>query len=65
MDWNKCKKLILQDYNRKKTRKLNRGEFCKYLVEQIVSESFKVTFWFRILSYLQNKGCFCKVFFIH
>lgn len=63
MDWNKCKKLILQDYNRKKTRKLNRGEFCKYFVEQIVSESFKVTFWFRILSYLRNKGCLCKVFF--
>lgn len=55
MKWRECKKLILQDYNRKKKKKLKRGVILKYFSELIINESFKISFWFRVLSYLQNK----------
>ena len=63
MNWDNCKALILQDYNRKETTKLNRGAFFKYFFKLIVCESFKVTFWFRILSYLRNKGVLSKLLY--
>lgn len=63
MDWKECKNLILQDYNRKETIKLDRGGFYKYFVKLIANESFKVTFWFRILSYLRNKGPLSKLLY--
>lgn len=58
MNWNECKSLILQDYNRKKSIKLKRGSFHKYFVALVSSESFKVSFFFRILTYLQGKRVF-------
>ena len=63
MNWRECKNLILQDYNRKETTKLNQGTFYKYFTKLIVSESFKVTFWFRVLSYLRNKGVLSKLLY--
>lgn len=63
MNWEECKILILQDYNRKKPLKIKHAILHKYLKELIVSESFKLSFWFRIIAYLQNKSQFSKLIY--
>ena len=55
MKWKECKRLILLDYNRRRHNKLKRGNIIHYFVALVKNESFRVTFWFRILSYLQEK----------
>lgn len=56
MKWKECKKLILQDYNRKKKVKLQNGNIARYLLELVLNESFMISFWFRILSFIRTKN---------
>lgn len=49
MNWKKCKCFILEDYCR-----LRRHRGVVYYV--LTNASFKVTFWFRIGSYLKGKS---------
>lgn len=55
MDWKECRALILQDYNRMRNKKLKQGSFVKYFIALVRSESFKVSFWFRILTFIRSK----------
>lgn len=55
MEWKECKAYILCDYNRNRDNKLQHGNLVRYLIAIVRSESFKVTFWFRLLSFLRSK----------
>lgn len=55
MKWHECKNLILEDYNRKKVIKIKKGSALKYFVDLVFNDSFKVSFWFRIISFLRLK----------
>ncbi len=58
MKWKECKQLIKDDYSR-----LNKRRFgmIGYL---ITNHSFKITFWFRLGSYLKEKGGICKILLV-
>lgn len=55
MTWKECENLIRDDYVRLPKRKWG---MLSYL---ITNHSFKLTFWFRICSYLKGKGGLCNV----
>ena len=50
MTWKECKQLISEDYSR-----LNKRRFG-ILGCLITNHSFKITFWFRICSFINEKG---------
>lgn len=52
MDFCECKKLIRADYSRLPQKRLG------YLIYLITNASFKVTFWFRVATWLKGKGVF-------
>ena len=54
MTWEECKSLIDADYARLPQRRLGK---LGYL---ITSHSFKITYWFRIGSYLKERGIWFK-----
>lgn len=59
MTWKECKLLIYSDL--KRLKKVNEGG-VKYF---FTNASFKITFWFRIGSYLKNKrGIFYKIIYV-
>ena len=58
MNWKETKDLINADYKRFPKRTI--GKFG-YLIS---NHSFKITFWFRIGSYLKNKKGFWKILYV-
>lgn len=60
MKWNETKILIKSDLNR--LGNINKWNSIKYLIN---NASFKITFWFRIGSYLQShKGFIYKILYM-
>lgn len=53
MTWKECKVLIYQDLSRSSDKQTKLSAF-RFL---ITNTSFKMSFWFRVGTYLQNKKC--------
>ena len=63
MTWYFCKELIISDLRREVLE--GKVTVLKFIYVYIVSESFKVTLWFRIGNYLMSKtGLLSKVLLI-
>lgn len=59
MTWSTCKALIKEDLDRLSSRR------CKLISYLISNASFKITFWYRILSFLKNrKGLYSFFYYI-
>lgn len=54
MTWKECRRLIFQDYHRKEIGGGRKG-LMGFLIAYLWKESFQITFWFRIGTYLQQK----------
>ena len=55
MKINEMVTLIREDYQRYLTLEGKKFNWVRFLARTLYSESFSITFWFRVLSYLQCK----------
>ena len=55
MERNELLSLIKEDYQRYEKLERRKSGICKKIGRAFFSESFSITFWFRVCSYLQCK----------
>lgn len=56
MERNELLSLIKEDYQRYEKLERRNSGICKKIGRAFFSESFSITFWFRVCSYLQSKN---------